>query len=881
MVRYVQDFAEGGREQADLLGGKGANLAEMTRIGLPVPPGFTVTTEACRVYLATGAEPEGLERELAEHLAALERTAGRVLGDPDDPLLLSVRSGARYSMPGMMETILDIGLNDASVHGLAKSSGHEGFAWDSYRRLIQMFGTTVLGIDGALFSEALARRPDPGQRRRLVEDFKRIVRERAGEEFPQDPGEQLRRSVRAVFSSWNVERARVYRRREHIPDDLGTAVNVQVMVFGNTGPDSGTGVAFTRDPATGLQGVYGDYLADAQGEDVVAGIRNTVPLAELERLQPECYAQLCDHMAALERHYRDLCDIEFTIERGRLWMLQTRVGKRTAEAAFRIAAQLADEGTISWDEALDRVSGEQLARLMFPRFDTEGAGAPLARGVAASPGAAFGAVVFDSAAAVRRAAAGERVVLVRGETTPDDLPGMVAAQAVLTSRGGKTSHAAVVARGMGRVCVCGAEDIGIDAAARRFTVGGTVVAEGDVVSVDGSAGAVYLGELPLVGSPVMRYFETGERRPGVVEAVARLMEHADAVRRLQVRANADTPEDAERARRFGARGIGLCRTEHMFLGERRGLVEAMILARSDAEREEALAALLPPQRDDFVSMLEAMDGLPVTIRLLDPPLHEFLPDHTGLAVRVASAEAAGGEPDPHDVRLLRAVERMHEHNPMLGLRGVRLGLVVPGLIALQVRAVGEAVARRRRDGGDPRVEIMVPLVDTSDELRTVRDEVDAVLAEVSRRTGVEVGCPVGTMIELPRAALTADRIAREAEFFSLGTNDLTQTTWGLSRDDAEASFLSAYLERGIIETSPFETLDRQGVGRLVRIAVAEGRAARPGLTVGVCGEHGGDPESVHFFHEAGLDYVSCSPFRVPVARLEAGRAALGGERAGS
>ncbi|MCI0386137.1 pyruvate, phosphate dikinase [Streptomyces sp. CNQ085] len=873
MARYVQDFTEGGREQADLLGGKGANLAEMTRIGLPVPPGFTITAEACRAYLATGAEPEGLAEEVAGHLAALERTAGRTLGDPDDPLLLSVRSGARYSMPGMMETILDIGLNDASVHGLARTSGHEDFAWDSYRRLIQMFGTTVMGIDGALFAGALARRPDPGQRRPLVEDFRRIVRERTGEEFPQDPAEQLRRSVRAVFSSWNTERARVYRRREHIPEDLGTAVNVQVMVFGNLGPDSGTGVAFTRDPATGLRGVYGDYLADAQGEDVVAGIRNTVPLAGLETVDKKSYDELMRIMETLENHYRDLCDIEFTIERGRLWMLQTRVGKRTAEAAFRIAAQLADEGTIGWDEALDRVSGEQLARLMFPSFDTAGAGEPLARGVPASPGAAFGAVVFDSAEAARRAAAGEKVVLVRGETTPDDLPGMVAAQAVLTSRGGKTSHAAVVARGMGRVCVCGAEAVEINAAARRFTVGDTVVTEGETVSVDGSAGAVHLGELPLVGSPVMRYFETGERLPGVVDAVARLMEHADATRRLGVRANADTPQDAARARRFGAQGIGLCRTEHMFLGERRRLVEAMILAEDDAGREKALAELLPPQREDFTAMLEAMDGLPVTIRLLDPPLHEFLPDHTELAVRVASAEAAGGEPDPRDLRLLNAVERMHEHNPMLGLRGVRLGLVVPGLITLQVRAVGEAVARRLRDGGDPRAEIMVPLVDTSDELRLVREEVGAVLAEVSRETGVEVVCPVGTMIELPRAALTADRIAAEADFFSLGTNDLTQTTWGLSRDDAEASFFSAYLERGILRDSPFETLDRQGVGRLVRIAVEEGRTARPGLKVGVCGEHGGDPDSVRFFHRAGLDYVSCSPFRVPVARLEAARAA--------
>ncbi|PJE95122.1 pyruvate, phosphate dikinase [Streptomyces carminius] len=883
MVRYVHDFTEGGREQADLLGGKGANLAEMTRIGLPVPPGFTVITEACRAYLATGTEPGGLRRELAEHLAALEEATGRRLGDPDDPLLVSVRSGARYSMPGMMETILDIGLNDRSVAGLAKTSGHEEFAWDSYRRLVQMFGTTVMGIDGALFADALARRPDPAERPRLVAEFLAIVRERTGEEFPQDPAEQLRRAVRAVFESWNGERARLYRRREHIPDDLGTAVNVQVMVFGNLGPDSGTGVAFTRDPATGRQGIYGDYLPDAQGEDVVSGVRNAVPLQELQEHHPECHTQLCGHMATLERHYRDLCDIEFTVERGKLWMLQTRVGKRTAEAAFRIAVQLVDEGLIDWPEALDRVTGDQLARLMFPRFDTASAGAPLATGVPASPGAAVGTVVFDSAEAVRRAAAGEQVVLVRPETTPDDLPGMVAAQAVLTSRGGKTSHAAVVARGMGRVCVCGAESLGIDVAARRFTVTGpdgtvTEVAEGTEVSVDGSAGTVHLGALPLVGSPVMRYFETGERESGLVDAVARLMEHADAARRMAVRANADTPEDAARARRFGAQGIGLCRTEHMFLGERRRLVEAMILARTDSERERALAALLPPQREDFTALLAAMDGLPVTIRLLDPPLHEFLPDHTGLAVRVASAEAAGGEPDPHDVRLLRTVERMHEHNPMLGLRGVRLGLLVPGLIALQVRAVAEAVAGRLADGGDPRVEIMVPLVDTAAELRLVRQEVEAVLAEVSEQVGRALTCPIGTMIELPRAALTADRIADRADFFSLGTNDLTQTTWGMSRDDVEASFFSAYLERGIFEVSPFETIDRQGVGRLVRIAVAEGRAARPGLKIGVCGEHGGDPDSVHFFHEAELDYVSCSPFRVPVARLEAARAALDPDR---
>ncbi|MCX4474932.1 pyruvate, phosphate dikinase [Streptomyces cellulosae] len=887
MARYVYAFGEGGKDQADLLGGKGANLAEMTRLGLPVPPGFIVTTEACRAYLATGGEPPGLSREISDHLAALERAAGRRLGQRDDPLLVSVRSGARYSMPGMMETILDVGLNDDSVQGLAKSAGDERFAWDSYRRLVQMFGCTVMGVDGALFDEALEdlKRDvgaaddlglNAGDLAGLVETYKEVIRRETGESFPQSPAEQLQRAVLAVFQSWNVERARLYRRREHIPDDLGTAVTVQTMVFGNLGPDSGSGVAFTRDPATGRSGVYGDYLANAQGEDVVSGIRNTVPLDELARIAPEAYEELRRHMATLEAHYRDLCDIEFTVERGRLWMLQTRVGKRTAEAAFTIASALADEGLVTADEALERVHGDQLARLMFPRFDASAVGEPLAQGVPASPGAAVGAAVFDSDEAVRRASDGEKVVLVREETTPDDLPGMVAAQAILTSRGGKTSHAAVVARGMGTVCVCGAEEITVDTRRRRFTVGGTVVEEGTVISVDGSAGAVYPGAVPLVDSSVVRYFETGERPDPLVDAVARAMEHADGVRRLGVRANADTPEDAARARRFGAEGIGLCRTEHMFLGDRRRLVEAMILADSDAERDRALEALLPFQRQDFSGILDAMDGLPVTIRLLDPPLHEFLPDRTELAVRVATAEARGGTPDEHDVRLLDAVNRMHEENPMLGLRGVRLGLVAPGLVAMQVRAIAEAVVERRRAGGDPRAEIMVPLIDTVEELRLVREEVDRVLADVSAEAGMPVGCPVGTMIELPRAALTAGLIAEEAEFFSFGTNDLTQTTWGFSRDDVEAAFFSAYLDKGVFTVSPFETVDRKGVGRLVEIAVREGRAARPGLQMGVCGEHGGDPESVHFFHGVGLDYVSCSPYRVPVARLEAGRAALGG-----
>ncbi|MER8007543.1 pyruvate, phosphate dikinase [Streptomyces sp. NPDC094149] len=877
-VKYVYRFAEGGRDMADLLGGKGAGLAEMTRIGLPVPPGFTVTTEACKVYLKTGEEPPELGVEAAQALADLEQAMGRSLGAADDPLLVSVRSGARFSMPGMMDTILDIGLNDRSVTGLAEASGQERFAWDSYRRLIQMFGHTVMGVDGDLFEEAMAGHKkkddhdlDTADLKRLTEEFKAIIREETGEEFPQDPADQLSRAIRAVFESWNTERARVYRHREHIPEDLGTAVNVQAMVFGNLGSDSGTGVAFTRDPATGERGRYGDYLPDAQGEDVVAGVRDALPLSELGKLDPEAYAELGKHLHTLEDHYRDLCDVEFTVERGKLWVLQTRVGKRTAEAAFRIAHDLREERTITADEALVRVDGAELTRLMFPRFDAKSTDRPLAHGVPASPGAAVGAAVFDSAEAVRRAAAGEHVVLVRRETTPDDLPGMIAAEAVLTSRGGKTSHAAVVARGMGKVCVCGAEELAVDTVARQFTTAsGAVVREGDVVSVDGTAGTVHLGALPLTASEVGRALETATASDTLTDAVLGALAHADSVRRLEVRANADTPEDAVRARALGAQGIGLCRTEHMFLGERRALVEAMILARDDTARERALDALLPLQRADFTAILEAMDGLPVTIRLIDPPLHEFLPDRTELAVRLARTE----HPDEHDRELLAAVERMHEQNPMLGLRGVRLGLAVPGLMAMQVRAIAEAVAQRLRDGGTPRAEVMIPLVGTVEELRLARDEAETVLGEVETETGLTLDCPIGTMIELPRAALTAGRIAEVADFFSFGTNDLTQTTWGLSRDDAEASFFPLYIDKGVFSVSPFETIDQEGVGRLVEIAVEAGRAVNPRLETGVCGEHGGDPDSIHFFHRAGLDYVSCSPFRIPAARLEAGRAAL-------
>ena len=891
MPKFVYDFAEGNKDLKDLLGGKGANLAEMTNLGLPVPPGFTITVEACKAYLQSGREPAELADEVSAHLDSLESQMGKRLGQPDDPLLVSVRSGAKFSMPGMMETVLNIGLNDQSVRGLAAQAGNERFAFDSYRRLIQMFGKTVLGIPGDAFEEALAAAKqaksgdelasdldlDAADMRRLVETFKDVVVKHAGREFPQEPREQMDLAVRAVFDSWNTPRAVLYRRQERIPGDLGTAVNIVAMVFGNLGMDSGTGVAFTRDPASGAQGVYGDYLQNAQGEDVVSGIRNTVPLTDLEQIDKRSYDELMRIMHILEEHYRDLCDIEFTIERGKLWMLQTRIGKRTAGAAFRIATQLVDQGLIDMDEALQRVTGAQLAQLMFPRFDDSASPTKIAHGMNASPGAAVGKVVFDSDTAVEWSNRGEKVILVRRETNPDDLHGMVAAQGILTSRGGKTSHAAVVARGMGKTCVCGAESIDVSNNDRRFTTrSGVEVYEGNVISIDGTSGDVFLGEVPVVDSPVVQYFE-GELDPespeagDLVAAVHRVIRHADGLRRMTVRTNADVGDDAARARRFGAQGIGLCRTEHMFLGDRRALVEALILADTDEERDRQLAELLPLQRKDFVDIFEAMDDLPVTIRLLDPPLHEFLPDLTELSVRVALAEARG-EATELDRRLLQAVQRLHEQNPMLGLRGVRLGVVIPGLFEMQARAILEAASERILAGGRPRVEIMVPLVASVQELETVKQDILQVARDVRTETGVNLEFLIGTMIELPRAAVTADQIAESAEFFSFGTNDLTQTTWGFSRDDVEASFFSAYLEKGIFGVSPFETIDRDGVGALVRVGAERGRTARPGLKLGVCGEHGGDPESVHFFDEVGLDYVSCSPFRVPVARLEAGRA---------
>ena len=897
MVKYVYDFSEGDKSMKDLLGGKGANLAEMTKLGLPVPPGFTITTEACRAYLKESTVPESLATEVTRALRGVEDQMGRHLGDPSDPLLVSVRSGAKFSMPGMMETVLNIGLNDESVLGLAVVSGNERFAWDSYRRLIQMFGKTVLDIDGDLFSDALdALKADRGVKgdteltaedlKGLVDTFKGIVKEQTGNDFPQDPRTQMDMGIEAVFRSWNTERARIYRRRERIPHDLGTAVNICTMVFGNMGENSGTGVCFTRDPSSGHSGVYGDYLENAQGEDVVAGIRNTLALSDLERINKPVYDELRAIMRKLETHYRDMCDIEFTIERGKLWMLQTRVGKRTAAAAFRIATQLLGEKLITRDEALGRVTGDQLTQLMFPQFDAKADKELIARGMAASPGAAVGKIAFNNAQAIEAASEGIKTVLVRRETNPDDLPGMVAAEGVLTARGGKTSHAAVVARGMGKTCVCGAESLVIDEAAGTVTIGDLVLTADDTIAIDGQTGEIFRGEVPVTDSPVTTYLaeglEAGLAAAGddqgtreLVEAVDKLLSHADKVRRLRVRANADTPLDSKRAIEFGAEGIGLCRTEHMFLGERRPLVERAILSAPESdERQAAFDELEKLQKQDFLEMLEVMDGKSMTVRLIDPPLHEFMPALIELETKVAVGKATGTL-DPADEAMLVEVRRMHEQNPMLGLRGVRLGIYLPGLFALQMRALCEAAAQLVGRGLDPRPEIMVPLVGSVRELQLVREEAEGIIASVAEARGVDLsGVSIGAMIELPRAAMTAEDLAEEADFFSFGTNDLTQTVWGFSRDDVEGVFFPQYIEAGIFGVSPFESIDVHGVGTLVSEGVRRARSTKPNIKLGVCGEHGGDPLSIHFFHNVGLDYVSCSPFRVPVARLEAGRAAV-------
>jgi pyruvate,orthophosphate dikinase len=905
VTKYVFDFSEGNKDMKELLGGKGANLAEMTNMGLPVPPGFTITTEACLEFLRRGGPPPKMLEEAGEHLRRLEETMGKTLGDPSDPLLVSVRSGAKFSMPGMMDTVLNLGLNDESMKGLADQTGADmRFALDAYRRFIQMFGKIVMEVPAEAFEYALeeAKRAkfegaqdtdlDAEDLAALVERFRAIYREHTGEDFPQDPKEQLRLAIAAVFKSWNGKRARDYRRQNKISDDLGTAVNIVAMVFGNRGMDSGTGVAFTRDPSTGEMVPYGDYLENAQGEDVVAGIRNTKRIAELEQIDPESYRELLQVMDTLEHHYRDMCDIEFTIEKGKLWILQTRIGKRTAFAEWVMAHGMLEEGLIDEDTALLRVDANRLEELFKRRVKADGA-EPIAKGLNASPGAATGEVVFTADDAEARARDGAKVILVRRETTPDDYHGMIASQGILTSAGGTNSHAAVVARGEGIPAVCGADGIKIDSRSRSFSANGTTVKEGEVVTIDGFTGKVFVGELPLEDSALekARGGDAAAREEKIWRAFERLMAIADARRRLRVRANADTPDQSTNARQRGAEGIGLCRTEHMFLGQERvAAVQQMIFAESAGEEQAAYDKLLPLQREDFVGIFRAMDGLPVTVRLLDPPLHEFLPNQVELAVGVARAEereeqevALGNERFALDEakNLLRKVNELHEANPMLGLRGVRLGIVKPGLYAMQVRAICEAAAQVRRDGGDPRVEIMIPLVATKPELEQMRAELEPVAREVLEGAGVELEhLEWGTMIELPRAAVTAGEIAEAADFFSFGTNDLTQTAFGFSRDDI-GKFVAMYEERKLVPANPFVTVDRPGVGRLMAIACEEGKASNPNLHLGICGEHGGDPASVTFCHEVGLDYVSCSPFRVETARLAAGQAAVGSAESAS
>ena len=886
--QFIYPFTFGDKSQSDLLGGKGANIAEMVQMGLPVPPGFTITTEACREFLSSGTVPTQLTEQIHKSLSNLEKAVGKNFGDPLNPLLVSVRSGAKHSMPGMMETVLNVGITPEVAEALAQSSGNQRFAWDSYRRFIDMFGRIVCDLPDEIVhkiensfllkanAKVVADLPVESLKE-LAQQLILAIQEHTGQDFPKNPIDHLTQSIEAVFRSWNSERAQLYRRRERIPSDLGTAVNIQSMVFGNLSDDSGTGVAFTRNPATGEKGSYGDYLDKAQGEDVVAGIRNTMSLADMAKKEPIVHAELERLMKTLEDHYRDLCDIEFTVERGKLWILQTRVGKRTAEAAFRIATQLVDEGKISMDEALLRTGGDHLAQLMFPQFDLSESRNLIATGIPASPGAAVGEVVFDSKRAFDLAKNGRKVILVRRETSPDDLVGMVAAEGILTSRGGKTSHAAVVARGMGKTAVCGTESISVDEKKLQFTVGDHVVREGEVISIDGSTGCVYLGEISVTQSPVTSYLEgklsaTAKDATAVVKAVDRILQHADEIRKLSVRANADTPEDAQRARTLGAEGIGLCRTEHMFLGDRRSFVERVVLAEDEAEQNLVISEMQPLQQADFVGILKAMSGYPVTVRLLDPPLHEFLPDLASLSAEMATAEALNTTITTRDKAIFAAVKRLHEANPMLGLRGVRLGILIPELFKMQVRALVLASIEVRKAGFDPKPELMIPLVATQRELLYLRETLEA---EVKKTLmGADLNMPIGTMIETPRAAITATRLADYADFFSFGTNDLTQLTWAFSRDDVESTFLPRYLDLELLPFNPFESLDQDGVGLLVKIASDQAREYRSDFKLGVCGEHGGDPRSIHFFHNLNLDYVSCSPFRVPVARLESGRAKL-------
>ncbi len=886
MAKNFYFFDEGDGGDKRLLGGKGAGLCMMVQLRLPVPPGFVITTEVCKRYYESGGKlPEGLMDEVGGAMRKLEGLTGKRFGDPNNPLLVSIRSGAMLSMPGMMDTILNLGLNDGGVEGLAKRTKNERFAYDAYRRFIQMFGKIVLGIEGEKFNDIFEEHKErvgakldtdlkAKDMKKIVKQFKRVVRKETGEEFPSDPLQQLERAIRAVFASWNTKRAQEYREFYKIPHDLGTAVNVVTMIFGNMGADSGSGVAFTRDPATGEKGLYGEFLFNAQGEDVVAGIRTPLKIAELEEKYPQLYKQLLDISEILERHYREMQDVEFTVEQGKLYMLQTRAGKRTAQAAVKIAVDMVGEGLIDKREAVLRVEPSQVEQLLHKQIDPRVKVKVIAKGLNASPGAAVGKAVFDSERAKELENAGEAVILVRPETNPDDVGGIIASLGVLTSRGGMTSHAAVVTRGLGKPAVVGCEVLKIDLEKRTFEANGTTIKEGDIITINGSAGDVILGEAPLIEPKISKEFE-------------KILSWADESKRLQNWANADYPRDAKRARELGAQGIGLCRTEHMFFEEERlPLVHRMILSETDEERKGALKKLLKIQKGDIKGILEEMDGMPVVIRLLDPPLHEFLPDYEELLERVVELRTRK-RLKPREKReleekekLLTRVDAMREVNPMMGLRGCRLGIIHPDINEMLVRAIFEAACELKREGRDPRPEIMIPLVGHVNELKVVREQLERVAREVTAKHGVEVPYKFGTMIEVPRAALTADEIAEYAEFFSFGTNDLTQMTYAFSRDDAEGKFLFQYIEQGVLEENPFQTLDRKGVGKLIQIGVELGRGRKPGLEIGICGEHGGDPESIKFCHELGLNYVSCSPFRIPVARIAAAHAALRAGEAG-
>ena len=875
-MKNVYLFEEGSAKQKALLGGKGANLAEMTNLGLPVPPGFTITTDVCREYTQKGEKVlEKLNGEIMEKLKIIEEKVGRKFGDPDNPLLVSVRSGAPVSMPGMMDTVLNLGLNDKTIKGLIKQTGNERFAYDAYRRFVQMYGNVVLGIKGQKFEDVIEKvkhdlgvesdvEIDTDSLKKMVVEFKKIVKEETGKDFPEDPFVQLQTAIGAVFKSWNNKRAITYRKINKIPDDLGTAVNVQSMVFGNMGPDSGSGVGFTRDPATGEKKIYGEYLLNAQGEDVVSGIRTPKHISQLQVELPEVYESLVNVCNILEEHYKDVQDFEFTIENGKLYMLQTRTGKRTAQAAVKIAVDMVKEGLITKEEALLRIKPQQLDKLLHRRVDPKAEVKPIARGLPASPGAACGKVIFDTEEAAELGNAGEKVILVRPETTPEDIHGMAVSQGILTSRGGMTAHAAVVSRGMGIPAVVGCKNIKIDMEKETFTVGDLVVKKGDIITIDGGSGQVILGEVSMT-------------EPELSGELTELLTWADETRRLGVRANTDTPEGAKKAREFGAEGIGLCRTERMFNAQDRlPIVQEMILAVTEKERKEALNKLLPMQKGDFKEIFREMDGLPVIIRLLDLPLHEFLPNLEELLVEVTTLKIKGKDKEKlaEKEKVLKKVQSLTEHNPMLGHRGCRIGIRYPEIYEMQVRAIFEAATELAKEGVSVKPEIMLPLVSEANEMKFLRERIEKIAKEVMKEAGVKVKYLIGTMIEIPRAALTADEIAKYAEFFSFGTNDLTQTTWGYSRDDAEAKFLANYLENKIISVNPFEVVDRSGVGKLMKIAVELGRKTRKDLEVGICGEHGGEPNSVEFCHQLGLNYVSCSPFRIPIARLAAAQATL-------